>query len=129
MPAEWREIDGARLAKDLKARRDALRTLPPLLRHLAERADVYLTDRPELVEAKRQQHGDLELSVRPLGADGPPAEAHPTRLPHAETEEVGSTRWAATTASSSRAGPGHQVRAVGGMGNDTLDDSRGGGPS
>ena len=47
MPAEWQAIDGARLAKDLKARRDALvEVADRFYEHLAERADLYLTDRP-----------------------------------------------------------------------------------
>ena len=90
MPAEWRAIDGVRLAADLKARRDALvEVADRFYGHLAERADVYLTDRPELVEAKREPNGDLELSVRSLGADGTPAETEYRRVFHAaETEEV-----------------------------------------
>ena len=130
MPSEWREIDGARLARDLKARRDALTDIADkFYAHLAERADVYMTDRPELVEAKRAAGGDLELSVRPLDADGQPAEAEFHRVFHAkETEEVrlyamgGDDRIVVTGGSQ-----GIKIRAVAGAGNDTLDDGQGGG--
>ena len=85
MPAEWHAIDGARLAKDLKARRDSLvEVADRFYEHLAERADLYLTDLPELVEAKRLEHGDVEVSVRPLPADGPTGDDHlPTRFQEA----------------------------------------------
>jgi hypothetical protein len=129
MPAEWLSIDGARLAKDLKARRDALvEVADRFYEHLAERADVYLTDLPELVEAKRLEHGDVEVSVRPLPADGPPGEVTYRRVFNKqETEEIrlyalgGDDRITVTGRED-----GIKLRVIGGPGNDTLDDSQGG---
>lgn len=130
MPAAWRELDGARLARDLKARRDALTDIADrFYEYLAERADVFMTDRPELVEAKRQASGDLELSVRPLGTDGQPADAEYHRVFHAkETEEVRLYAMGGDDSIMVTGGSrGIRIRAVAGAGNDTLDDSRGGG--
>jgi hypothetical protein len=129
MPAEWQAKDGARLTADLKARRDALvEVADRFYAHLAERADVYLTDRPELVEAARQANGDVDLSVRPLAADGRPGEVTYRRVFHPrETEEIrlyalgGDDRINVTGGAS-----GIKLRVIGGPGNDTLDDSRGG---
>ena len=130
MPAEWQAIDGARLAKDLKARRDSLvEVADRFYEHLAERADVYLTDLPELVEAKRLEHGDVEVSVRPLPADGPPGDVTYRRVfQKQETEEIrlyalgGDDRITVTGRED-----GIKLRVIGGPGNDTLDDSQGGG--
>ncbi len=128
-PAEWQEIDGARLAADLKTRRDALVEIADrFYAHLAERADVYLTDRPELVDAKRLEGGDLELTVRPLAADGPTGEATFQRRFHQDvTDEVrlytlgGDDRITVTGGAN-----GIKLRVIGGSGNDTLDDTEGG---
>ena len=52
MPPEWYAIDGARLVSDLKARRDGLpEVAEKYYEHLAERVDVYLTDRSERIDA------------------------------------------------------------------------------
>jgi hypothetical protein len=130
MPAEWYAIDGARLTADLKGRRDRLEEVAQrFYEHLAERADVFLTDRSEAVVANRQANGDLELTARVIQPDGQPGDISYHRVFHqSETEEIrlytrgGDDRVAVTG--------GHQgikLRAIGGKGNDTLDDSRGGG--
>ena len=79
-----------RLAAALKARRDALPEIAgKYYLHLAERADVYLTDQPDLVEAKRPANGDLEVTVSVLGATGNPGSRTSTGVFHRnETDDV-----------------------------------------
>ena len=73
MPPEWFAIDGPWLVSSLKARRDALADLAVKYhQHLAGRVDVYLTNQPERVEAKRLGDGDMEVTVRVVGRDGGP---------------------------------------------------------
>jgi len=130
MPPEWRAIDGPRLRADLEARRDGLvEVADRFYAHLAERADVFLSDRSELVEAARQANGDLDLRARRLDASGQPGEEVFHRVFHtAETEEIrlyalgGDDRIVVTGGAH-----GIKVRAVGGPGDDTLDDRLGGG--
>ena len=130
LPAEWRKLDGQRLTTALKARRDALPEIAvKYYLYLADRADVYLTDQPEQVEAKRLPNRDLEVTVAALGTDGKPGEPSFRRVFHAkETEEMriyalgGDDRIVVTGGKD-----GIRVRAIGGQGNDLLDDSQGGG--
>jgi len=126
MPEEWRAIDGPRLAHDLKARRDGLRKIADAYYlHLAQRVDVRMSQRPELIEAVRRPHGDLDVSVRYLDQNG---DTTFHRVLHSsETKEVrlyamnGDDRFVVTGGK----GP-IKIRAVGGPGNDTLDDHQGG---
>jgi hypothetical protein len=124
MPAEWYKISGARLVADLKARRDALPQIAEAYyRHLAGRVDVYLTNRSDLAEARRQSNGDTELSVRVVGADGQPAgEPYFHRVFHkSETEEVRVYALDGNDKLLITGGPGIRIRMIGGGGNDTLD--------
>lgn len=129
MPKEWQAIDGPRLSRELKARRDALPEIArKYYRHLAGRVDVHMTDQAEVVEAKRQPNGDLDVSVRFLDQGAQPGDAYFHRVFHSgETDEVrlyaldGDDRFVV----SGGKGP-IQVRAVGGKGDDTLDDREGG---
>jgi hypothetical protein len=124
MPPEWFAIDGPRLVADLKARRDALADIAAkYYRHLAGRVDVYMTNQPERVEAKRLGNGDMDVTVRILGRDGAPATPYFHRLFHGkETEEV---RFYALDGNDTVAVTGGKkrprVRMIGGNGNDTLD--------
>jgi hypothetical protein len=130
LPAEWRSVDGPRLTAALKARRDALPDIAgKYYRHLADRVDVYMTNQPDLVEAKRAANGDLEVTVSVLGAEGQPGEPYFRRVFHRnETEDVrlyglgGDDRIVVTGGDD-----GIRLRALGGAGNDLLDDSQGGG--
>ena len=130
LPAEWYAVDGPRLTKALRARRD---TLPSLAEKfylfLADKPDVYLTDQPELIEARRQANGDVELTATATVASGTSPAPHFRRLFHAdETGEIrlyalgGDDRIVVTGGK----GP-IKLRVVGGIGNDVLDESQGGG--
>ena len=83
MPPEWYAIDGARLVKDLRARRDGLpEVAEEFYLHLAKKVDVYLTHRSERIDAVRTPGGDMEVSVRSRSALGPAGSDHvPPRVP------------------------------------------------
>jgi hypothetical protein len=130
LPPEWQKLDGARLAADLKARRDALPEIAgKFYRHLADRVDVYMTNQPELAEAKRSPDGDVEVTVAPLGADGQAGEPSFHRVFHkSETDEVRFYALGGDDKVVVTGGKGSiKLRAIGGPGNDVLDDSQGGG--
>ena len=130
MPQEWYAIDGPRLVAALKERRD---TLPQVAlrfyRHLAGQVDVQGTDASERALVRRQEDGAVEVEVAPLAADGTAGAPYfSRRFSPGETEEVrlylraGNDR----VVVEGREG-GVKVRAVGGVGDDVLDDSKGGG--
>ena len=124
MPPEWYAIDGSRLVKDLRARREGLpQVAEEFYLDLAKRVDVYLTNRGERVDAVRTPQGDMEVTVRVLGPGNQPGDVtyHRVFLGR-ETEEV---RFYALggddvmAVSGGKRGP--LVRMVGGKGDDTLD--------
>ncbi|HEY6553886.1 MAG TPA: hypothetical protein VI669_11060, partial [Vicinamibacteria bacterium] len=124
MPPEWFAIDGPRLIADLKGRRDALPEIAlAYYRHLAGRVDVYMTDRPEQVTARRQTNGDLDLRVSIVGSDGIPAEPYVKRVFRGgETEEVRLyARGGDDKVTLTGAGGGIRLRTIGGDGNDVLE--------
>jgi hypothetical protein len=128
MPPEWYAVDGARLVHDLRARRDALAAIAAEYhRHLARDVDVYMTNQPERVEARRLGNGDLDVTVRMAGQEGAPPYFHRVFKGN-ETSEV---RFYALdgddTVVVTGGGGGPHVRMIGGNGNDTLDASAGGG--
>jgi hypothetical protein len=124
MPPEWYAIDGERLVTALAARRDALVDVAvAYYEHLADRVDVYMTNRSELAEAKRLDNGDMEVTVSILGPDGRPGTPYFQRVFDGdETDEVrfyaldGNDR---VTVRGGEEGP--HVRMIGGNGDDTLD--------
>ncbi len=120
MPEEWYRLDGARLTRILEARRDSLPEIAlRYYRHLADRVDVYLTTKPEVVEARRLPGGDLDVRVRHVGSDGAPW--FERRFLARDTQEVrfyaldGDDRVEVTGE-----GGGIRVRMVGGAGTDSL---------
>jgi hypothetical protein len=130
MPPEWYAIDGARLASAMKRRRDTLvEEADRFYRHLAGQVDVQGTNADEIAHVRRLEGGAVEVEVARRGPDGTAGKPYFSRrfLP-GETEEVrlylrgGNDRVLVE-------GPpgGVQVRAVGGVGDDVLDDSKGGG--
>jgi hypothetical protein len=124
MPPEWFRIDGARLVADLKGRRDGLPEIAlQYYRHLADRVDVYMTDRAEQVTAQRQTNGDLDLRIAIVGSDGRPTAPYYERVLHEnETEEVRFFALGGDDKVTLRgAGGGIRVRMIGGDGNDVLD--------
>jgi hypothetical protein len=126
MPVEWRAIDGPRLLKDLRARRDALpMAADKYYEHLADRVDVYLTDRPERVLAKRSGKGEMELTVTPLDGDGKPGEASFHRVFHSETEDVRIYALGGNDVVRVEGEGGPHVRMMGGAGDDVLEARNG----
>jgi hypothetical protein len=114
MPPAWLQIDGARLLRDLKQRRDDLGTIARrYYRHLAGDVDVSMTHLPERVDAVRRPNGDLEVSIRataplPSGqrsaAEGVrrPTSARPTTIACSTRRtrtRCASTEWVVTTCS------------------------------
>lgn len=126
MPAEWRAIDAPRLLADLKGRRDALpEAADKFYEHLAGRVDVYLTDRPERVVAKRSGKGDMELTVTVLDGDGKPAETSFRRVFHAETRDVRIYALGGNDVVQVAGEGSPHVRLIGGSGDDLLEASGG----
>jgi len=124
MPPEWFKIDGARLIADLEGRRDGLPAIAvKYYDHLADRVDIYMTDRPETVTARRQTNGDLDVKVAVVGADGQASPPYFERVFHdRETQEVRLyTLGGDDKVVVSGAGGGVKVRMIGGDGNDVLD--------
>jgi len=123
MPPEWYAIDGDWLEAGLEARRDSLADEAVKYHaHLARRVDVYMTNLPERVEAKRLDNGDMDVTVSLL-VDGQPQSPYFHRVfDGEETEEV---RFYALNGSDtvkvSGGQKGPRVRMIGGKGNDTLD--------
>jgi len=131
MPPEYFAIDGERLIHALKARRDRLpQAAEAFYRHLASEVDVYLTNQADLVEVKQLEGDDLEVRASRLGEEGQASsEPYFRRTLHKrETGEVrlylagGNDR----VVSLGKRG-GIRVRAIGGDGNDVVDDTKGGG--
>jgi hypothetical protein len=131
MPPEWYAIDGARMTKDLKQRRDGLVEFArKFYLHLADRVEVRGTDRDDLATVRHFEDGSLEVALAPLGADGSPgAPYYQRRFSPKETQEVrvylygGNDR---LVTSGPKQG-GITLRVLGGAGNDVLDDSKSGG--
>jgi hypothetical protein len=131
MPPEYFKVDGERLMRDLKGRRDRLgEAADAFYRHVADKVKVYLTDASEYVEVKRLHGGDTEVQVFRLGEDGKPAgEPFYYRTLHrGETEEVqvylrGGDDKVVTLGEPN----GIRLRVIGGAGRDVVDDTKGGG--
>ena len=130
MPEEWRAIDGSRLAKDLKRRRDGL----PLIanrfyEYMARSVDLFLTEQADDVDIQRGPKGEVEIDVRPLERPDPLDDPWFHRVFHSsETRDIRIYALGGDDRFVVRGGRGPiDVRVVGGAGNDTLDDREGGG--
>jgi len=129
LPVEWQKVEGAELSATLKARRDGLvQIADKYYLRLADRVDVYMTNQPELVEAHRLPNGDVEVTVAII-AEGKAGEPYFHRVFHpSETEEIRLYALGGDDKIVVTGGKGKiRLRALGGPGNDTLDDSQGGG--
>ena len=126
LPPEYLKLDGGYLSEVLKTRRDHLvAATTAFYELLAREPEIHLTDAAEVVEVDRSERGDsVEIRVT---ADG----GRPTfrrRFLESETSDVriyargGDDR----LASQGTGAGGMQVRFVGGPGDDTVDDARGG---
>lgn len=123
MPAEYQQVEGPRLTRDLKSRRDRLVDYAHrYYRHLAGRVDVYATDAADEVELTHDADGRLEVRVASGGA--PYFSRH---LLPAETSEVRVYLLGGDDKVVTRGKGRITVRVVGGNGTDALDDSAGGG--
>lgn len=124
MPAEYQKIEGARLARDLKARRSRLvQEARTFYRHLARRVDVYATDASEQVQVEHAADGSAEVRVAAAGAP-----YFVRRFVPGETDEVRIHLLGGDDRVVTRGPRGPiTVRVVGGGGNDALDDSASGG--
>jgi hypothetical protein len=130
MPPEWYGIDGARLVAAMKRRRDTLvEEADRFYRHLAGKVDVQGTNVSEIARVRRLEGGAVEVEVAPRGEDGAAGKPYfSRRFVPGETEEVrlylrgGNDRVVVEGG-----GGGVTVRVVGGVGDDVLDDSKGGG--
>ncbi|HSD26536.1 MAG TPA: hypothetical protein VLL75_04485 [Vicinamibacteria bacterium] len=130
MPPEWYPIDGPRLIEAMKRRRDKLvEEADRYYLHLAGQVDVQGTDANEIAHVRRLEGGAVQVEVARAGEQG--AEAKPyfsRRFVPGETAEVrlylrgGNDR----VVVEGKEG-GVKVRAIGGVGADVLDDSKGGG--
>lgn len=126
LPAAYRARGGDRLRRDLTARRDAL---PGATRryyeHLAGEVDVRATDRHEVAEVVHGESGTLDVSVRVADAEAP---FFRRRFLPGETREVRLYLAAGNDRVVVRGRPSRiTVRALGGPGNDVVDDQGGGG--
>jgi hypothetical protein len=132
MPPEWYALDGARLVAAMKRRRDRLvEEADRYYRHLAGQVDVQGTNADEIAHVRRLAGGAVEIEVSRRGPDGTAEKPYfSRRFVPGETDEVrlylraGNDRVIVE-------GPrgGVKVRAIGGVGDNVLDDSKGGGTS
>jgi hypothetical protein len=128
MPPEWYALNGETLARQIRERRDGL---PSFARRfylsLADRVDVYGTEQDDLALVQHLPDGSLEVTLSLASAPGVPY--YRRRFDPKETKEVrifllgGNDRLLATGGKKSPI----TLRVLGGPGNDTLDDSDGGG--
>lgn len=126
LPPEYLALDGGYLYEALRARRDRLPAeAARLYELLAREAEVYLTDAADVVEVDRSERDD-SVEVRVSTNGGQPYFRR--RFLEDETDEVriyargGDDR----LVSRGTGAGGIQLRFVGGLGDDTVDDSRGG---
>ena len=126
LPAEYLKLDGGYLNDVLKTRRDHLvEVTTAFYELLAREPEIHLTDAAEVVEVDRSERGD-SVEVR-VTADGGRTTFR-RRFLESETGDVriyargGDDR----LVSQGTGAGGIQVRFVGGRGDDTVDDSRGG---
>jgi hypothetical protein len=130
LPPEHRELEGARLGRALRARRDRLpEAALAFYRMLAREAEVYGTSGPDEATVERQPDGRVRVRLV-AAAEGSDAEPLVDRVfVPSETSEVRLHLLGGNDRVVTR-GPrdaGIRVRVVGGDGADVLDDSAVGG--
>ena len=131
MPPPWYAIDGAQLTNDLRQRRDGIvEYARKFYLHLADRVDVRATDKADLAEVRHQPDGSLQLLLSPLDTGGTAGEPYyRRRFSPGETDEIRLYLLAGNDklVSGGKREGGIHLRVMGATGNDTLDDSNGGG--
>jgi hypothetical protein len=122
MPVEYQQVEGARLTRDLKSRRDLLVDYAHrYYRHLAGHVDVYGTEAADEVEIEHRDDGSVDVKV---ASGGTPYFTR--RLLPAETSEVRLFLQGGDDRVVTRGHGGRiLVRVVGGNGTDTLEDGAG----
>jgi hypothetical protein len=128
LPPEWYAIDGKRLAADLKRRRDGLvEEADRYYRFLAHKVDVQGTNVGEIATVRRLEGGAIQVEVAPRQDQGAGKPYFSRRLVPDETDEVrlylrgGNDRVVVEGEDG-----GIPVRVIGGVGDDSLDASKGG---
>jgi hypothetical protein len=129
LPPEWYAIDGPRLVEALKRRREKLvEEADRYYRHLAGQVDVQGTNASEVAHVRRLEGGAVQVEVARGLEQGEEKPYFSRRFVPGETAEVrlylrgGNDRVVVEGK-----GGGVKVRAIGGVGADVLDDSKGGG--
>jgi hypothetical protein len=118
LPEEFRANDGARLARDLKRRRDGLpEAARRFYRHLSGKVTVPGTDAAEWVEARATEGGDLEVRVSSREGEEP---FFRRTFRRGETEEVTLDLRGGDDHVSVSGRPRVKLRVAGGPGNDAL---------
>jgi hypothetical protein len=127
MPEEYRRVDGARLAKALRSRRDTLgKAAGKFYDLLADEVLIVGTDARDLAEVTAHRDGSLDVKVSREDGSGTAAWFERT-FRRDETREIRLDLRDGDDVFASRGRSSVHVRVVGGRGDDVLDDSKGGG--
>ncbi|NIM91711.1 MAG: hypothetical protein GTO17_12285 [Candidatus Aminicenantes bacterium] len=132
LPPEYYVLDSARLESDLKKRRDRLLEVADrYYHHLAREVDIHMTDKEELAEVVQIDNNTAEVRISLRPADGDhlaPKPYYQRRFHRHETREIrlylrGGDDKVITRGTLDS---GIIFRIIGGPGQDTVDDSKGG---
>lgn len=128
LPPEYRELDGARLAAALKARRDKLpQAASKLYQLLAGKVDVRATSESDVVTARRGGDGSLELTIADRRKDGTIKEPYfRRRFLGSETDDVRLFLLGGPDSVSVTGSGGPKLRVMGGEGADVITAADGG---
>jgi len=123
MPAAYRELEGASIEHDLRARRDQLpEEADKFYRFLAQRVDVHTSTNNDIATVTRHENGDVNVTITPREGQG----AFNRTFHPDETEEVRIYLGAGNDSLVTTGPAGDiKVRAIGGDGDDTFDDRAG----
>ena len=129
LPREYAELDGERLRRDLRGRRDRLlEGARSYYEHLAGEVDVQATDAAEQVTVVRNADGTMLVEVRELGAASP--ETAPVFSRSFDPDETRTVRVYLRDGNDrvkvKGASCGMRLRVIAGAGQKQLDDSEGG---
>lgn len=133
LPSEYLLIDGKRLETSLKVRRDNLLDVTKrYYRHLAHKVDIHATDMSELAEIFRIDDSTIEVRISLLlnKENEPKPKAYYSRRLHSpETQEIRLYLHGGDDMVVTKGGrfDSFKIRIIGGSGNDSIDDSAGGG--
>jgi len=132
LPPEYYQISGLMLESALKKRRDDLSEMAEnFYLHMARWVDIYTTDQSEIVKIdwKNNDEVEVQVSVKPPKESPSIPEPYYKRLFHKnETKEIRMYLLAGddTVIHQGTGQKGIRFRIIGGPGQDSIDDSRGG---